>query len=214
MLQFPVLGKGELDPEQLSLWARATQGPRAFFSTGAGEIKRLPDLYNAWLQFPELGQAMLRLSDAIRARGQLPGKLRELVILTTSMLMHARHEYDFHSNSARFEGLAEEVITAIGDGRRPQFRDEQERIIFDSNVELVRTGAVNETLKGEVVAAFGLSGLMQLVGLIGLYVIVSHTVNVANVAMAPEIFIDRAKLEEYWRSAKSAAAGEETNGTE
>ena len=67
MERFPILDKGELDAEQRKLWDELTLGPRGFY-TGGPEAERLPDLYNAWLQFPEFGELMLRLGDAIRAR--------------------------------------------------------------------------------------------------------------------------------------------------
>ena len=91
MERFPVLRKAELDAEQRTLWDELTLGPRGFY-TGGPEAERLPDLYNAWLQFPEFGELMLRLGDAIRARTELPGRLRELVVLTTSAQLGARVE--------------------------------------------------------------------------------------------------------------------------
>ena len=84
MERFPVLKKAELDGDQRKLWDELTLGPRGFY-TGGAEAERLPDLYNAWLQFPEFGELMLRLGDAIRAKSELPGRLRELVVLTMTV---------------------------------------------------------------------------------------------------------------------------------
>ena len=60
MTHFPILGNDGLDQDQQALWDELTLGPRGFY-TGGPAARRLPDLYNAWLQFPAFGQAMLRL---------------------------------------------------------------------------------------------------------------------------------------------------------
>jgi 4-carboxymuconolactone decarboxylase len=197
MNRFPVLGKQELDARQKVLWDELTLGPRGFF-TGGAEAKRLPDLYNAWLQFPEFGQLMLRLASEIREHTELPGKLRELVIITTAVLLNARVEFDFHSAFARNEGLSDAVIAAIGDGTPPPFADEAERILFDATVELNETATLSAHAREDVVKIVGYRGLVQFVAVIGLYTIVSHTTNVANVGMAADFSADPAKLSNFF----------------
>jgi alkylhydroperoxidase family enzyme len=102
MERFPILSKADLDDAQRALWEELTLGPRGFY-TGGAQAERLPDLYNAWLQFPEFGELMLRLGDVLRTRMRLPGRLRELVVLTTSAMLGARVEFDFHVPFARNE---------------------------------------------------------------------------------------------------------------
>lgn len=95
MRKFPVFGKDGLDLRQQELWDELTLGPRGFY-TGGAEAQRLPELYNAWMQFPEFGQLMLRLGDEIRGKAELSARLREIVVLTTSALLGAQVEFDFH----------------------------------------------------------------------------------------------------------------------
>jgi 4-carboxymuconolactone decarboxylase len=197
MDSFPVLGKEALDAQQRVLWDELTLGPRGFF-TGGAEAKRLPDLYNAWLQFPEFGRLMLQLASEIRQHAELPGKLRELVIITTAVLLNARVEFDFHSGFARNEGLSDAVIAAIGDGTRPPFADEAERIVFDATVELVQTATLSARAREEIVKTVGYRGLLQFVAVIGLYTIVSHTTNVCNVGMAANFSADPTKLSNFF----------------
>src|SRR5262249_24090937 len=141
MEPFPVMTKDQLDPSQRALWDELTLGPRGFY-TGGPDTARLPDLYNAWLQFPELGEIMLRLGDAVRTKAELSGKLRELIVLTTSAMLGARVEFDFHIPFAQNEGLSDAVIEALGRGATPPFADAAERIVHEANVQLVRTGAL------------------------------------------------------------------------
>jgi 4-carboxymuconolactone decarboxylase len=197
MTAFPVLTRDGLDADQASLWDELTLGPRGFY-TGGAEARRLPDLYNAWLQFPGFGRLMLRLGDEIRAASDLPGKLRELVVLTTSALLGARVEYEFHVPFARDEGLSEALISAIGAGEAPPFADEAERIVYEANVQLLRTATLTERTREEVAGVIGFPGLMQLIAVIGLYVVTAYTTNVAKVKLAEDFSADPEMLKAFF----------------
>jgi 4-carboxymuconolactone decarboxylase len=198
MTTFPVLDKTCLDDKQKALWDELALGPRGV-TTGGPATTRMPDLYNAWLQFPEFGHLMLRVADALRANDALDHKLRELVILTTSMLVNARVEYDFHAPLARNNGLGTRVIDAIGRGERPEFENDDERIIYQANVELVRAGSLSDSTRAAVVDAVGHRGLMLLIAVIGLYVIVGYTSNVADVQVLDGFAADDRKLADFYR---------------
>jgi 4-carboxymuconolactone decarboxylase len=140
---------------------------------------------------------MMRLGDENRKLGDLSGKLREMVVITTSVLLNSRLEYDVHSMFARTEGLSDSVIKAIGEGMPPPFADEVERIVYEANVQLVRTGTLTKSLRDEVIRLIGLTGLVQLISVVGLYVIVSYTINVMDVKLPKDFSIDPAKLQNF-----------------
>jgi 4-carboxymuconolactone decarboxylase len=197
MEKFPVLNKETLDAAQRRLWDELTLGPRGFY-TGGAEAKRLPDLYNAWLQFPEFGLLMLRLADEVRARSELPGRLRELVVMTTSMFLGARVEYEFHIPFARNEGLSDAVIVSIGEGTTPLFATESDRIVYEANLQLLKTATLSAQTRNEVIAAIGLRGLMQLIAAVTLYVVTAYTTNVARVQLAQDFDADPRALKEFF----------------
>jgi 4-carboxymuconolactone decarboxylase len=197
MTHFPIVRNEELNQDQQALWDKLTLGPRGFY-TGGPEATRLPDLYNAWLQFPAFGQAMLRLGDELRAHSDLPGKLRELVVLTTSAHLGARVEYEFHIPFALNEGLSEAVVVAIGDVSEPTFSDEAERTIYDANIQLLRTATITERTREEVVKFLGYRGLMQLIAAVTLYVATAYTTNVARVKLAGDFAADPEKLKDFF----------------
>lgn len=196
-MKFPILTKTDLDPAQRRFWDELTLGTRGFY-TGGPEAKRLPDLYNAWMQFPEVGHLILRLADELRAQSELTGKLRELIVLTTSSLLGARVEYEFHIPFALNEGLTEPVIRAIGEGAVPPFSKEPERIIYEANVQLVRTATLTERTKEEVVGIIGFRGLAQLIAAVSLYVITAYMTNVAGVKLAEDFSADPQKLKDFF----------------
>jgi 4-carboxymuconolactone decarboxylase len=197
MVEFPVFKKTDLDPAQLELWDELTLGPRGFY-TGGPDAARLPDLYNTWLNFPEFGQLILRLGDALRARTELPGKLRELIVLTTSAKLGARVEFDFHIPFARNEGLPEAVITAIGEGKEPEFTNAAERVVYHANVQLLNNATLTPECKEELVATLGFRGTVQLIAAVTLYVVTAYTTNVARVKLAENFSADPEKLKDFF----------------
>jgi len=197
MERFPVLRKDELDAAQRKLWDELTLGPRGFY-TGGPDAERLPDLYNAWLQFPEFGELMIRLGDAVRTRVELSGKLRELIVLTTSAMLGAQVEFDFHVPFARNEGLPDAVIDALGKGEAPPFADDVERVVHEANVQLVRTGVLSPETREDVIEALGYRGLMALIAVATLYVVTAYTTNVARVKLADDFSADPEKLKHFF----------------
>ena len=197
MERFPVLAKDQLDEKQRALWDELTLGPRGFY-TGGAEAERLPDLYNAWLQFPEFGDLMVKLGGAIRANTALPGRLRELIVLTTSAKLGALVEFDFHVPFAESEGLSGAVIAALRAGGEPGFAEDDERIAYAANLQLLATGALDHDTREEAIAAFGYPGVMALIAIVSMYVVTAYTTNVARAKLAEDFSTDPEKLKDFF----------------
>jgi 4-carboxymuconolactone decarboxylase len=197
MAGYPVLGKDALDAEQRAFWDELTLGPRGFY-TGGAEAERLPDLYNAWLQFPAFGKLLIDLGGAVRSSPALPGKLRELVVLTTSAMLGAMVEFDFHVPFAQAEGLSDVLITALKQGSEPDFGEEDERIVHAVNVQLLRTGCLSTATRCDALAAFGPDGVVLLVANVTLYAATAWTTNIARVKLAEDFSADPDELKDFF----------------
>lgn len=195
--RFPYLKKEDLDQEQAGFWDLITLGERGFY-TGGADAKRLPDLYNAWLQFVPLGKAATSIGQAIRTRGILPGKLRELVVLTTSARLGARVEFDFHVPFALDQGLSAQLIEAIGRGERPEFTDDAERVVYEANMQLLGSGDLARDTRSQLIELLGFDGVMQFVAAVSLYVITAYTTNIAGVKLAEDFSADPEILKTYY----------------
>ena len=194
---WPVLGKDRLDDAQRALWDELTLGPRGFY-TGGAEAERLPDLYNAWLQFPELGQEMLRLGDAVRHASHLPGWARELVVLVTSAWGKAWVEFDFHVPFARNEGLSDELIDALRRGEEPVFASDGQRVVCTANRELLATATLRPETRAAAIALLGWPGTMQLIATVMLYTVTAWTTNVARVRLAEDFAVEQDRLDHFF----------------
>jgi len=197
MERFPVMGKGDLDADQRDLWDEITLGPRGFY-TGGADAERLPDLYNAWLHFPDFGRLMLQLGDHLRHCQELTGRLRELVILTTSAELGATVEYEFHIPFAQNEGLTDEVIAAIGEKRDPAFSDALDRTVYEANLQLLRSAALTPETRQEMIEAIGYRGLVQFISAVTLYAATAWTTNIARVKLAEDFDADPEMLKDFF----------------
>lgn len=197
MERFPILRKEDLDETQRALWDELTLGPRGFY-TGGPDAERLPDLYNAWIQFPEFGALMLRFGEVLRTKTTLPGRLRELIVLTTSAMLGARVEFDFHVPFARNEGLSDAVIEAIGAGEPPPFADDTERVVHEVNLQLLRTARLTDETREEAIERLGYRGVTELIACVTLYVVTAYTTNVARVKLAEDFSADPQMLRDYF----------------
>ena len=197
MERFPVLNKAELDETQRALWDELTLGPRGFY-TGGAQAERLPDLYNAWLQFPEFGELMIRMGDVLRTKTRLAGRLRELIVLTTSAMLGARVEFDFHVPFARNEGLSDALIEALAAGETPPFADSLERVVHAANVQLLCTAHLTHETREEAIALLGYRQLTEVIATVTLYAVTAWTTNVARVKLADDFSADPQRLKDFF----------------
>lgn len=197
MEAFPHMQKDNLDPQQKELWDELTLGPRGFY-TGGPDTERLPDLYNAWIQFPQFGKLMLALGDEIRAKQDLPGNLREIIVLTTSEKLGATVEFDFHIPFALNEGLTQEQVDALKAGDDPGFTDAAERATHEANLQLLSTATLEPATRDALVKTIGYPGLVQLFATVMLYVVTAWTTNVARVKLAEDFSADPEMLKSFF----------------
>lgn len=199
MTNFPILSRGILkNDDQRDFWDEITKGPRGFYCGGA-ESERLPDLYNAYMQFPEFGRSCFRIADAIRKSKHISGKMRELIILTTSATLGAQVEFDFHVPFARSEGLSDPLILAIKDGITAlPFLDNEERLLHNANLQLLRTATLTDDLRKSIVDLWGYEGLMEIIATVVSYIVVAYTTNVGKVALADDFSADPTHLMNFF----------------
>jgi 4-carboxymuconolactone decarboxylase len=166
------LTPGDLDEDQRRLYADITggpraQGPRPFELTdGSGA---LAGPFNAMLLQPAVGSALQALGSAIRYRGVLPGRARELAILVVATHWESEFELIAHQAAGRAAGLSEEEMAAIVAGREPGLADAAERAAVRAAWALVRTGDLDDRQYPQALAELGAAGIFELTTLVGYY---------------------------------------------
>ena len=115
------------------------------------------------------------------ANATLPDNVRQIAILVVGARYDAAYEIYAHIAVAEHEGMSRR---AAGDaGRRPQADRPaaEESVAFDFAYALARGGVLPEPLYRLAVDTFGQHGTNELIYLVGLYALVSTTLNGFNV---------------------------------
>ncbi len=139
--------------------------------------------FNAWLHVPAMGIPAQALGDQLRFSGALSDRQREIAILCVAAHWQADYEAWAHAKIAAVHGVETEVIDAILAGDAPALADESERIIHEFVVSLLREHRVSDAVFGTALDHCGEAVLVELVMVMGYYVMVAATLNAFEVAL-------------------------------
>lgn len=157
----------------------------------AGLRGRVPAPMIAWLQNPELASRAQKLGELLRYRTTLEPRLSEMAILVCGRHWTSHHEWTAHKREALKAGLDAEVIAAIAARRRPLLTETREVAVYEVATTLLEKGRVPQPLYAKGVAALGVQGMVELVGILGYYCLVALTLNTFELGLpgsvAPEL---------------------------
>lgn len=137
--------------------------------------------FQAWLRSPVMADRAQRLGEFCRYHSSLQPHLSELAIILAGRQWRSQYEFWAHARMAREAGLPEEIIEAVRTGTEPPFRDDQERVIYDVVTEYYATNGVADDTYQRAISILGERGLVDLIGIVGYYGIVSMTLNIFQV---------------------------------
>ena len=133
--------------------------------------------WNPWLRFASYGGPVWELVKALSTSPKLPRPVREIAILVTGAHFHSAYEIYAHVLVAELRGLTDDKIATIVTGQRPSDLTRQEGIAYDLAAALVSGGVLPELAWKQGVAEFGLEAMAEFIYLVGLYCMVSITLN-------------------------------------
>ena len=131
--------------------------------------------YRAYVRNPDLAPRLSALSDYLRWNTSLPPRLSELAILITARQWTAQYEWFAHYPLALKGGLDPKVAGDIAAGKRPDNMKDDEAALYDLAIALYRDKKVSDPVYKAALDKFGERGIMDIIGLIGYYDLVSMT---------------------------------------
>lgn len=131
--------------------------------------------YRAYIRNPELAKRLSSLSDYLRWNTSLPARLSEMAILITAREWTAQYEWYAHYPLAMKGGLSEAVAADIAAGKRPAEMKPDEAALYDLAMDLYRNKTVSDATYKAALQHFGEAGIMDIIGIIGYYDLVSMT---------------------------------------
>ena len=151
----------------------------------AGERRGAGGPFNVLLRSPEMGDLAQQFGASMRFHSSLPKKLNEMAIIITARHWTAQYEWTAHRKAAAEAGLSESIIQAIAAGKRPSSMDPAETVVYNFGNELLNTKQLSDPVFKAAVEKFGERGVVDLIGVMGYYQLVSMLLNVDRYPLAP-----------------------------
>jgi 4-carboxymuconolactone decarboxylase len=182
-MRLPLIAPADLTPEQKSLYEDMRSGVASNFNAfkAVAENGALIGPWNPWLHEPVIGKAIWDLTLGLTAQASLPDNVRQLVILVVGARFDAAYEIYAHIAVAEREGMKPERLASLTADVKPADLTPEESVAFDVTHKLVRGGVLPEPLYSLAVKTFGQHGANEMFYLVGLYSLVSVTLNAYNV---------------------------------
>jgi 4-carboxymuconolactone decarboxylase len=167
----PILEEKSLKPAQRALLDSIRSGPRGGSTTIRGP-------FAVFLHAPAFGELAQQLGGYCRFKTGVPPRLSEFAILVTARLWRAQYEWFAHVPQAERAGVKAQTIRDLHKGRAPKAAPKDERAIYDFIQELYKTRRVSDKTFARVHALLGDAATVELVGILGYYVLISMILNV------------------------------------
>jgi 4-carboxymuconolactone decarboxylase len=132
------------------------------------------------MRSPELLDRMAKVGEYLRFGSVLQARVRELATCAAARHVGNQFEWLMHAPLARQAGVAPEAIEALRLGARPRGLAPDEEAALDLASELMRTHGCSDPTYEAALAHFGEQGVVELVSLVGYFVMVSWLMNVAR----------------------------------
>jgi hypothetical protein len=182
-MRLPLIAPADLTPEQKPLYDAMRKGIASNFN--AFRVERedgaLMGPWNPWLHEPAIGKAVWDLTLSMTANATLTDNLRQIAILVVGAHFNAAYEIYAHIAVAEREGMKPARLATLSAGLKPADLAADEALTFDITHALVGGGTLPEPLYRLAVSTFGQHGTNELIYLVGLYCLVSMTLNGFNV---------------------------------
>lgn len=166
--RFPPLTYERMTPEQKTMTGHVL----------AGERGSMNGPFNVLLRSPEMGDLAQKFGAHIRFHSSLPKKLNEFAILITARSWNSQFEWYAHHQYALQAGLSAGIIEAVASGKRPSSMQPDEEVVYNFCSELLHTKEVSDATFQAAVNKLGERGVVDLVGVMGYYHLVSMLLNI------------------------------------
>lgn len=172
-MRLPTLSPSEMSDDQKTIYAESEASKRGVVT---------PPL-RAWIHAPEVARHSSRLGAYLRYDTALGVRYSELAILVTARYWSAQYEWYAHKKLALQAGLDAAIIDAINHRHVPDFDDPKAQLIYEFSESLHENHTVPKLLYDKAIELLGKKGVVELVGLLGYYTLVSMTLNAFEVEL-------------------------------
>lgn len=138
------------------------------------------------LYSPKIAAAFNDLNGFLRYNGDLSPRFTEVAIVVATWEIQQQFEYSAHEPAALRFGAPQEVIDTIKYNREPVGLSPEETVIIKVGRQLLREHKLDSGLYAEAVQRFGKKGFVELVTVMGDYVMVGMVLTAIDQHLPPD----------------------------
>lgn len=142
---------------------------------------KLLNLYRVLLNSPAVCEGWLNLFTAIRQKGKLPDRYRELAIMRVAVINGADYEYDAHVPFAIKAGMNQTQLNELSRWRGSDKFDERERAVLAYTDTMTKNIQVPDDVFAPIKKFFDPREILELTATIGGYNLVSRVLEALQV---------------------------------
>jgi 4-carboxymuconolactone decarboxylase len=182
-MRLPLVPAEQISPQQRQLYDAFIARVQTTYSTfkTVRDDGALLGPWSVWIQIPGPGEAVRQLIEAVEKMSGLSKATKQMVILITGARFQAAYELYAHSIVGSAAGLTDAQISTLSSGELPVDLNPEQTIAADVAIALLRGGVLPDAVYKQAVAQIGQDGLNEIVFLVGLYCVVSFTLNAFDV---------------------------------
>jgi 4-carboxymuconolactone decarboxylase len=143
----------------------------------SGDRGSMAGPYNILLRSPEMGDLAQKFGAYTRFHSTVPKKLNEFAIIMVARHWTSQFEWAPHKRAALQAGLDPAIADAVATGKRPASMQPDEEVIYNFCNELLATKQVSDGTYAAAVKLLGERGVVDLIGVMGYYQLVSMLLN-------------------------------------
>jgi 4-carboxymuconolactone decarboxylase len=136
---------------------------------------------------PEIAEPTDTLVNHFRHHSKLGRRLIELIIMLVVRDASAQYAWSVHEPHALEQGFTQETIDAIRAKKRPDFKHDDERLVYDVVTELLASKTLSAATFDRAKAALGLEGLIEVISCTGLYGMIGLVLNSFDMPPQPGV---------------------------
>jgi len=134
----------------------------------------LGDVYVRMFNNPGVAEKVGALGEHLRFHGSLPDDVRELVILRFASKQQLSYEWSHHQRPAKLAGISREVIDVLTAGDVPKIIPDASQAAIEAVDAIISRESIPTDVQQRFVDAYGVSGLIEVVAICGLYAIMGY----------------------------------------
>jgi 4-carboxymuconolactone decarboxylase len=161
MSRLPPLDADKLSPEH-----------KRVFDQIAGNRKTVRGPFPMWLRNPKLAEHANQFGIALRDHSTIGRRIFELAVITVCRAWSVQYAWSSHAPQAELQGIAPEIVEAIRENRKPDFKRDDERVTHEVATEIMATKELSQAGYDKAIAQLGEQGTVELISTIGYYAMV------------------------------------------